>query len=215
MRACSPGSQWYSGFHQKRVAQQGKEYDCAPLFCPHEALSAVLCPSLGPPIQERCEALERVQRRATYMIQGLEHPSTRTHTQYTTTPKTHNITCYIRDDHFFIVQEAISCPGIQVKRCEKTWVRESSIFPHVQTAHAGTLWSLISDKSVFFCMGVPWAQEHNIHSFTATPILVKCYYISTYISVPCGLPVPCKHMKTLRIIKLSSYISFSMFKHRN
>lgn len=85
----------------------------------------------------------------------------------------------------------------------------------VQIAYEDALWFLISGESVFFCMDVPWTQEHNTHSFAATPILVKCYYISTFISVPCGLSVPCKHMKTLRIIKLSSYISFSMFKHRN
>lgn len=71
---CSPEGQWYPGLHQKRSAQQHEGVDYPPLFCPCEAPDVVLRPSLVPPIQEDVELLERAQRRATQMIQGLEHP---------------------------------------------------------------------------------------------------------------------------------------------
>lgn len=136
---------------------------------------------------------------------------TRTHMQYT---HVHHIAWYIRV-HVLHTQIGSLMSWDSSSEVQEGTVRESSTFLRVQLAHAGPLWFLTSGESVFFCISIPWAQEHNTHSLTATPILVKCNYISIFISVPCRLSVPCKHMKTLRIIKLRSYISFSMFKHRN
>lgn len=49
--------------------------ECPSLVRPCEAPSGVLCPSFDTPVKHRrdVERLELVQRRATEMIQGLEH----------------------------------------------------------------------------------------------------------------------------------------------
>jgi len=69
---CQEG-QWDPGVHQEECGQQVEEGSPPPLLSPSEAPSAVLCPVLGSPLQERL--LERVQWRATRMVRGLEHLS--------------------------------------------------------------------------------------------------------------------------------------------
>ena len=65
----------YSGLHQNRGGQQGKGGDCPPILYPCRSLLGVLCPGLGPPVEEGCRGVEWVQRRGMEMIRGLQHLS--------------------------------------------------------------------------------------------------------------------------------------------
>ena len=47
------GGQWDPGVHQEQCSQQVEGGSPPPLLCPGEAPSAVLCPVLGSPVQER------------------------------------------------------------------------------------------------------------------------------------------------------------------
>ena len=49
---CQEG-QWHSGVHQEECGQQVEGGSPSSLHCPGEAPSAVLCPVLGSPVQER------------------------------------------------------------------------------------------------------------------------------------------------------------------
>ena len=65
--------QWHPGLHQKQCCQQEQRGDCSPVLSTSEAAPRVLCPVLGPSLQENNEALEQVQRRAAKLLRGLEH----------------------------------------------------------------------------------------------------------------------------------------------
>jgi len=75
MCARSPEGQSYSGLHQKKCGQQVEGGDSAPLLCSAETLAGVLCPALEPQHNKYMELLERVQKRTTKMIRGMEHLS--------------------------------------------------------------------------------------------------------------------------------------------
>ena len=72
---CPHGSenQLYPGLHQKKHGQQDEEGDPAPLLCAGVASPAQLQPGVEPSVQERCRPVGDIQRRATEMIQGMEH----------------------------------------------------------------------------------------------------------------------------------------------
>ena len=53
VRAGCQEGQWDPGVHQEECGQQVEGGSPPPLLCPGEAPSAVLCPVLGSPVQER------------------------------------------------------------------------------------------------------------------------------------------------------------------
>jgi len=77
MFTCSPEGQPYPGLHQKQHGQQVKGGDSAPLLCsPPMRPHLKSCIQLWSPQDRKdMELLERVQRRATKLIKGLEHLS--------------------------------------------------------------------------------------------------------------------------------------------
>ena len=63
------------GCIKKELATRDREVIISLYSALLEALSGVLCPSLGPPVQKDVELLVQAQRRATKMSERLEHLS--------------------------------------------------------------------------------------------------------------------------------------------
>ena len=71
----SPESQPCPGLHQKKH-DQVEGGDPAPLLCAGETSTGLLCPDVKSSVQEySTDLLECIQRRATKMIQSMEHLS--------------------------------------------------------------------------------------------------------------------------------------------
>jgi len=75
MWSCNPEGQLYPGLNQEKHGQQVKGGDSAPLLCAGETPGGVLRPALEPWHRRDMDLLEWVQRRATKMMQWLEHLS--------------------------------------------------------------------------------------------------------------------------------------------
>ncbi|KAK4829585.1 hypothetical protein QYF61_005685 [Mycteria americana] len=75
MCAHSPESQPYPGLHQKQRGQQVEGGDSAPLLRAGETPLQYCLQLWGPQHRKDMDLLERVQRRATEMVRGLEHLS--------------------------------------------------------------------------------------------------------------------------------------------
>lgn len=71
----SSGSQQYPGLQPEQHSQQGEGGDLAPLLCAGEASPGALRPKWSPQYSRDMEPLEHVQKRATKMLQGMEHLS--------------------------------------------------------------------------------------------------------------------------------------------
>ena len=71
MCPCSPESQPFPGLHQKKCGQQVEGSGPASLLCTGEASLEVL--SRCPQYRRDVDLLECIQRRATKMMEGMEH----------------------------------------------------------------------------------------------------------------------------------------------
>ena len=69
----SPESQLCPGLHPKQCGQQGEGGDPAPLLCGVRPLLEYCVQMWSPQYRRDVDLLEHMQRRATEMIQGVEH----------------------------------------------------------------------------------------------------------------------------------------------